>query len=99
MEYILWSKVRRLRRCARMTGAARRLISRNLRALRAARSMTQEDVAAAAGMDRSYVSEIETEKYAASADMVEKLAGAFGLEIFEMFHPDTAERAKRSAAQ
>jgi transcriptional regulator with XRE-family HTH domain len=52
--------------------------------------MTQEDLAAAAGIDRSYVSEIENERFSVSADLVEKLAEVFGVEIFEMFHPATA---------
>lgn len=76
-----------------MAGRARQLIARNVRALRAARSMTQEDLAGAAEVDRSYVSEIENEHFSVSADMVEKLADVFGVEIYEMFHPDTAARA------
>lgn len=94
MEYILWKKARLGRRLTRMTGEARRLISRNLRKLRAARGMTQEDLAAAAEIDRSYISEIENERFSVSADLVEKLADVFSVEIYEMFHPDTAENAK-----
>ncbi|MDB5584963.1 MAG: hypothetical protein JWR80_10139 [Bradyrhizobium sp.] len=73
-----------------MAGEARRLIARNLRKLRSVHGMTQEDLAAAAGIDRSYVSEIENERFSVSADLVEKLAEVFGVEIFEMFHPATA---------
>jgi len=40
---------------------ARRLIATNLRKLRAAHGMTQEDLADAADVDRSYISEIENE--------------------------------------
>jgi len=77
-----------------MTGEARRLIARNLRALRTLRGMTQEDLAAVAEIDRSYISEIENERFSVSADLVEKLAGVLAVEIYEMYHPDTADRAK-----
>lgn len=92
VEYILWRKQLAARRFAGMTGEARRLIARNLRKLRTAHGMTQEDLAAAAGIDRSYVSEIENERFSVSADLVEKLAEVFGVAIFEMYHPDTATR-------
>lgn len=77
-----------------MKGEARRLIAKNVRALRAARKMTQEDVAGAAEIDRSYVSLIENEHFSVSVDQIEKLAAAFRIEIYELFHPDTAERAE-----
>jgi transcriptional regulator with XRE-family HTH domain len=75
-----------------MAGRARQLIARNVRALRTARNMTQEDLAGAAEVDRSYISEIENAKFSISADLVEKLAEVFGVEIYELFHPDTAKR-------
>ena len=77
---------------AGMRGDARRLISKNVRKLRTAHNMTQEDLASAAGIDRSYVSEIENERFSISVDQIEKLAEVFGVEIWEMFHPDTATR-------
>jgi transcriptional regulator with XRE-family HTH domain len=73
-----------------MRGEARKLIARNLRRLRAAHAMTQEDLASAAGVDRSYISEIENERFSVSSDLVEKLAEVFGVQIFEMYHPETA---------
>lgn len=82
-----------------MVLTARNLIARNVRALRAARGMTQEDLAGAAEIDRSYISEIENERFSVSADMVEKLANVFGVEIFEMFHPDTAARIEAAAGK
>ncbi len=54
--------------------------------------MTQEDLADAAGIDRSYISEIENERFSVSSDLVEKLAEVFGVAIFEMYHPDTATK-------
>ncbi|WP_296615396.1 helix-turn-helix transcriptional regulator [Sphingomonas sp.] len=76
-----------------MAGEARRLLAVNLRALRKARGMTQEDVAGVAEIDRSYVSEIENQRFSASLDMVERLAGAFGLPVHRMLDPDTARDA------
>jgi transcriptional regulator with XRE-family HTH domain len=71
---------------------ARRLFATNLRKLRAAHGMTQEDLAAASEVDRSYISNVENERKSVSADVVEAVAKVFGLEIFEMFHPDTAQK-------
>lgn len=72
-----------------MTGVARQLIARNLRQLRVMRKMTQEDLAAAADIDRSYISEIENERYSVSVDQIEKLADVLGVDIYQLLHPDT----------
>lgn len=76
---------------------ARKLLANNLRALRKSRQMTQEDVAGAAEIDRSYVSLIENEKFAASVDMVEKIASVFALEPYEMLQPEAAKAAASAA--
>ncbi len=52
----------------------REVLARNLRRLRSERGLSQERLALEAGIDRSYVSLLETEKYSATVDMVEKLA-------------------------
>lgn len=78
-----------------MKSEARRLIARNVRALRVAKGMTQEDLAGAAEIDRSYVSLIENAHFSISVDQVEKLAAVFGVAIFEMFHPDTAAKLEQ----
>lgn len=61
--------------------------------------MTQEDIAGAAQIDRSYVSMIETRKYAATVDMLDKIAAVFHLGIDELLGADaikiaTARRGK-----
>jgi len=76
---------------------ARRLIATNLRKLRAVHGMTQEDLAAAAEVDRSYISEIENERKSVSSDLIEELARVFDVAIFEMFHPNTGEHAEANA--
>lgn len=75
-----------------MTSEARKLIAKNVRALRAARNMTQEDLAGAAEIDRSYVSMIENEHFSVSIDLIAKMADVFGVAVHEMLHPDTAQR-------
>lgn len=54
----------------------RRIFASNLRRLRSECGMSQEALAAAAAIDRTYVSLLEREVYSASLDMVAKLAAA-----------------------
>lgn len=51
--------------------------------------MAREDLAAAAEVDRSYISKVQDDHMSVSAD-VEAAAKAFGLKVFKMFRPDTA---------
>lgn len=67
-----------------MDHQGRTILAKNLKALRDAFGMTQEDVAGAAQIDRSYVSLIETRKYAATVDMLDKIAPVFQLGIDEL---------------
>jgi transcriptional regulator with XRE-family HTH domain len=75
----------------------RKVISRNLRVLRAVRGMSQDQVSAVSGVDRSYISEIENDKYSPSADKIEALAMALGVAPWEMLHPQTATKAQRES--
>jgi transcriptional regulator with XRE-family HTH domain len=56
----------------------------NLRRARNAAGLTQEELADLAGIDRSYVSDLENSKYAATIDMIESLAGALTLQPLEL---------------
>lgn len=76
-------------------GVARAIIAKNIRMMRNALGMTQVDLSVAAEIDRSYISGVEREKRSISADKVEQLAKTFGVEIYEMFHPDTGEAYQR----
>lgn len=60
---------------------AREIIAMNLKALRAARGLSQEDLADLADIDRTYVSAIERQRYSVSVDVLERLAGALGVTI------------------
>src|SRR3546814_20168306 len=79
VEYTLWSRRPIGRAHASMDRKGRRILATNLKALRDLHAMTQEDLAGAAQIDRSYISMIEHRKYAASIDMIEKIAAAFQL--------------------
>lgn len=46
--------------------------------------MSQEDLAHTAGIDRSYISELELGRSAASVDMIEKIAIAFDVDPQEL---------------
>ena len=57
----------------------RTTFARNLRRLREAAGLSQEELAAAADIDRTYVSALERERYSASLDMLERLAVALSV--------------------
>lgn len=57
----------------------RRLFASNLRRLRLERGFSQEALAAAAGIDRTYVSALERAIYSVSLDTLAKLAGALNV--------------------
>lgn len=60
--------------------SSRENLARNLRALRAARGLSQEALADAAGIDRTYVSALERRKYSISIDRLDQLASPLGVE-------------------
>jgi transcriptional regulator with XRE-family HTH domain len=78
---------------AAMTGGtARRLLAQNVRALRLMRGWSQEALAEAAELDRSYVGDIERARRNVSLDSVERLAQAFGLTLTDLIRePDPTE--------
>lgn len=73
-------------------GTARRLLAQNVRVLRLMRGWSQEALAEAAGLDRSYVGDIERAERNVSLDCLERLARAFGLTLTDLVRePDPAE--------
>jgi transcriptional regulator with XRE-family HTH domain len=58
----------------------REVFARNLRRCRHAKGMSQEALAYDADIDRSYISALERGVYAATIDMVGKLADVLGVE-------------------
>jgi transcriptional regulator with XRE-family HTH domain len=64
---------------------AGQVVARNIRRLRVQRSLSQEDLATDAGIDRSYVSRLERELENPTVAILEKLAAALDSDIRELF--------------
>jgi transcriptional regulator with XRE-family HTH domain len=58
----------------------RRVFAENLRAHRTGKGMSQEALADAAGLDRTYISALERERYSVSLDTIGRLANALQIE-------------------
>ena len=58
----------------------RRIFAENLKACRDELGMSQETLADAAGLDRTYISSLERERYSASLDAIERIAKALNVE-------------------
>jgi len=64
---------------------AQALVARNLRRLRVDRNLSQEALAADAGIDRTYVSRLERGLENPTVVILEQLAEALGARIVEFF--------------
>ena len=58
----------------------------NVRNLRNSKGLNQEQLALAAEVDRSYISEIELAKNSASIDVLERIADALDVDPKELFN-------------
>ena len=58
----------------------REIVARNLRQIRHAQGLSQEELADRAGINRNYVGMLESEQHGATVDMLEKLALALDVE-------------------
>jgi transcriptional regulator with XRE-family HTH domain len=56
----------------------------NLRALRKARGLSQEELADLVKIDRTYVSALERCRYAATIDVLEKVASALDIDAADL---------------
>ena len=65
----------------------REVFARNLRTLRRRRGLSQEALAHDAGVDRSYISQLECSRYSASLTMIRKLARALGVAPSDLLNP------------
>lgn len=75
--------------------ALREIVARNLRRLRRAKGLSQEDLADRAGINRNYVGMLEREENSATVDMLEKIAAVLEVDPVEFFKRSTRE-AKRT---
>lgn len=74
-----------------VTGEAKRLrdlLARNVRRLRQANGMSQEALAAAAGLHRTYVGSIERSERNVSLDSLCALAQGLSIEVWRLLRPD-----------
>ena len=67
----------------------REIVATNLRRLRHAKSMSQEELADRAGINRNYVGMLEREQHSATVDMLEKLAEVLEADPVEFFSRET----------
>lgn len=63
---------------------ARTILAKNLRRLRQERGFSQEALADAADLDRTYISSLERERYAATVDTLDSIANALGVEAVQL---------------
>lgn len=66
----------------------RERVARNLRRLRHATGLSQEELADRADVNRNYVGMLEREEHAATIDMLEKLAAVLEVDPIEFFRKD-----------
>lgn len=62
-------------------------VAMNIRRLRLAAGLSQEALADAAGLDRTYVSALERSRYAVTVDVLERLALALDVDPAELIRP------------
>jgi transcriptional regulator with XRE-family HTH domain len=70
---------------------ARRVLARNLRRLRLAQRMTQEELANAAGLRQALISELESSKLDVRLDTLSRVSIALNVTMADLF-----DEAKRS---
>ena len=73
----------------------REILATNLRKLRQARGLSQEELAHRADVDRTYISSLERNVYAAGIDVVDRLARALGVEVIDLLTRPTASTGKK----
>lgn len=66
----------------------RGVVARNLRRLRQAKGLSQEELADRADINRNYVGLLEREEHAATIDMLEKLSEVLDVEPAAFFARD-----------
>lgn len=71
----------------------RETVARNLRRLRHAKGLSQEELADRAEINRNYVGMLEREQHAATIDMLEKLAIVLDIDPVAFFERTERQRA------
>jgi transcriptional regulator with XRE-family HTH domain len=73
----------------------RGILAVNLRKLRQARGLSQEELAHRAEIDRTYISALERSVYAAGIDVVDRLAQVLGVEAADLLTRPIAPGGRR----
>ena len=77
----------------------REVLALNLRRLRRAHGLSQEELAHRAKIDRTYISSLERCVYAAGIDVVDRLARCLGVEAADLLtRPPAGPKKKKSPA-
>ncbi|QQJ96430.1 helix-turn-helix transcriptional regulator [Burkholderia ambifaria] len=63
----------------------RDVLAYNVRAFRVAHSLSQEELGFAAGLDRTFVSQVERARVNVSIDNIERIATALGVDPVRLF--------------
>jgi len=71
-----------------VSGVLRQRLAHNLKLARQVRGLTQEELAEAAGMSRTYISELEYLNRNATIDVLERLTTALGLDVLDLLSKD-----------
>ncbi|AYG59686.1 XRE family transcriptional regulator [Rhizobium jaguaris] len=64
---------------------ARAIVAWNLRRIRVEKGLSQEKLAADAGVDRAYLAKVERQAVNTGVDVLDKLAGALLVEVADLF--------------
>ena len=73
----------------------REVLALNLRKFRQAKGLSQEELADRAEIDRTYISAVERSVYAASIDVVDRLARGLGVEAADLLRRPPAPTVGR----
>jgi transcriptional regulator with XRE-family HTH domain len=73
----------------------REILALNLRKLRQARGTSQEELAHRAEIDRTYISALERSVYAASIDVLDRIARVLNVEASELLKRPAPTGAKK----
>ena len=73
----------------------REVLAVNLRKLRRAKGLSQEELAHRARIDRTYISALERCVYAAGIDVVDRLARNLGVEAADLLRRPAPERGQK----
>ncbi len=65
----------------------REVLATNIRRYRLTAGMSQEELAHRAGIDRTYISALERCRYAATIDVIDKIARELGVEAHKLLDP------------